>query len=674
MTWIYWLICFTVGIVPAWLLYRKDRTRQIPVKFLPALLRFSAIFLTAALLLAPAFPSTVKTEQKPLLIWLQDNSLSMNRSLEADSTLLRARTESLYARLSKRYDVRPFGFGTQLMTDSLFTYHQATTDISAALQSVKTHLIDRESGAIVLVSDGVYTAGADPAFLNLPPEIPVYTVGIGDSTPPTNAQVKRIYANKSVNLDDRFEILADLHFYKLNGEQAEVSLLQDGKVLSIQRLRVEKTVHPIQFDLLARPKGTHRYSVQISPMPGEVNTEDNQSDILIDVVEKASKVLILAAAPHPDIAALQASLRSSGQYKTSVVTGTLPQNWSSFDLIIAHQVPSLTGLQLPETQQPVWYILGAQSDLEAFSKVNPLFTASHQPGGNTVLPILSPGFTLFNLHRSLPAVLEKLPPLQTVTGPVQGKSSLQTLFTQQIGSVRTEYPLWVFSGADPAGSVLSGTGLWRWRMYEYKNFGTTEVFDELIAQAVHLLTLKAGQAPFRAFLRKNMLSDNERLELFAELRNESKELINGPPASLRIFDSSGQAIQIDFGREANYYKAEPGLLAPGTYRYEARVQFNGKDLIDEGSFEIRGVPLEYLRTHSDFDLLMRLSAQTGGRFFTLSEMAALEQALEAQDNLKTVIGEETRYTSLIDHRWLFFAILALISAEWLLRKYWNLHS
>lgn len=663
-----------IGLIPAWMLYRKDRLRQIPVKFLPALLRFLAVFLTAALLLAPAFPDTVRQEQKPLLIWLQDNSLSMNRSLGADSVRLRRQTEALQNRLRQKYQLLSFGFGTRLVTDSLMHYHQPTTDLSGALEQVKNQLIDREAAAIVLISDGIYTSGADPAFLSLPPGIPVYSVGTGDSTTPVNALVKRVYANKSVNLGDRFEILADLHFFKLNGSRARVSLLQDGKLLSTQELKVEKSAHPVRFEVLATPKGRHRFSVQIHPMAEESNGNDNLSHIDIDVVEKASRILLLAAAPHPDIAALEAALSRSGAYKTTVVTGTVPQDLTAYDLIIAHQVPSRTGLRLPSGPHPVWYILGAQSDLSAFSANDAFFSPAAQTGGNPALPVLNPDFRLFSLHRGLTGLLDKLPPLEAVSGPASFNKPVAMLFSQQIGAVRTDYPLWAFSAADPAGSLLAGTGLWRWRMYEYKHRRSTEIFDELISQTVHLLSLKTDERPFRTFMHKPIFPDNEKLEIFAELRNAGKELVNGPPASLRIVDSTGAAIALDFAREANYYKAEPGLLAPGTYTYEARVRFNGRDYSDGGAFEIRGVPLEYLRTHADFKLLMGLSTQTGGRFFSLQDMPDLEQALESQDNLKTVILEASRYRWLIDYRWLFFVILVLISSEWLLRKYWDLHS
>jgi hypothetical protein len=101
------------------------------------------------------------------------------------------------------------------------------------------------------------------------------------------------------------------------------------------------------------------------------------------------------------------------------------------------------------------------------------------------------------------------------------------------------------------------------------------------------------------------------------------------------------------------------------------VTLNGKNHVSEGSFVVESVPLEALRTHSDWEMLSQLSRQTGGGFFTFANMDALTDSLKRNAAVKPVIHTDKTYTELIDKRWLFFFILLLATGEWLLRKYWS---
>src|ERR1700748_3517924 len=140
---LYWLLCIIIGGVPAWLLFLNDRKKNIPVKWLPALLRFFTFFLTAALLLAPAFPTTKTNEEKPVLIWLQDNSTSMRTSLGKDSVEYNKKAGALRESWKEHFTVVPLAFGGGLDNDSLNHYTQHSTDIAKALQQALEQYQDR---------------------------------------------------------------------------------------------------------------------------------------------------------------------------------------------------------------------------------------------------------------------------------------------------------------------------------------------------------------------------------------------------------------------------------------------------------------------------------------------------------------------------------------------------
>ncbi len=674
MNFIYWLLCILIGLLPAVLVYLKDRRKNIPVKWLPAALRFLTCFFTAALLLAPAFPTSRSEEEKPLLLWLQDNSSSMKRALGKDSVAYQGKVNQLKERWKQDYTVVPFSFGGELGKDSILLYDKRSTNIARALQTAAEQYQDQNIGALIIATDGIYNEGLDPLYTPLGAAVPVYSIGLGDSTQPKDLSVTRVYANKTVALNSTFEIITDIRAEKLAGVPTSVSVLHNGRSVGQAAVNVDKGrfTASFRFETKAEAKGFQKYTVMLPVQDGENNTLNNRMDFFIEVIDDETKVLLMAAAPHPDIAAIREALENVPQYKVELRLGNdVPGNLSSYHLIIAHQVPSLTGAQLASTSVPVWYILGRQSNLNLFSQQQDLVKVSGTGSANDAVPNVNTAFSYFTLPANIREVMAKMPPLQSPYGNYSAAADGQVLFRQQIGNVATNYPLWIFRSSPVPQAVLCGEGIWRWRLYEYKNSGKHEVVDELIRQTVSLLSVKKDNRPFRVFMDKYIFSDNEAVNIYAELRNDNGELVNTPEAKLTLTDSAGKALRYGLEKNGNSYRLNVGLLAPGTYTYQGNVTLNGKNHVSEGSFVVESVPLEALRTHSDWEMLSQLSRQTGGGFFTFANMDALTDSLKRNAAVKPVIHTDKTYTELIDKRWLFFLILLLATGEWLLRKYWS---
>jgi hypothetical protein len=674
MNFIYWLLCLLIGLLPAWLVYRNDRKKNIPVKWLPALLRFATFFLTAALLLAPAFPTQKTEEEKPLLIWLQDNSSSINKALGNNAPAYRTKVNDLWEKWKEEYTVIPIAFGSELNRDSVFNYNQRSTNIANALQSATTQYQDQNIGAVILSSDGIYNEGLDPLYVPLGNAIPVYTIGLGDSTRPRDVGITRVYANKTVALNADFEIIADLRAEKYAGLGTSVAIEHRGKQIAQSPAKIDRDrfTASFRFQVKASEKGFQRYSVVVPPIAGEQNTANNRMDFFVEVLEDQTRVLIMAAAPHPDIAAIREALESVPQYKTEVRFGNdLPADLNAYAMIIAHRLPALTGGMPPVKNTPVWYILGSQSNLNVFSQQQPLLRVSGGGGSlNDVLPLLNNSYSYFTLPENIRDVLAKMPPLQVPYGNYAATGG-QVLLRQQIGNVPTEYPLWILQTGDQPGAVLCGEGLWRWRLYEYKHYGKHDVVDELIRQTVSLLCVKKDNRPFRIFMDKYIFSDNEAINIYGELRNDNGELVNGPDAKLVLSDSGGKALNYTLERNGNSYRLNLGLRSPGNYSFKGSTQYNGKSYTAEGSFIVESVPLEELRTNADFELLSGLARQSGGSFFTYNNMVSLTDSLKNNAVIRPVIHTDKTYTQLIDSKWVFFLILLLAASEWLLRKYWS---
>jgi hypothetical protein len=661
--------------VPAYLVSRHDRKKNIPVKWLPALLRFLTFFSTAALLLAPAFSFKRNETEKPVMLWLQDKSTSFAYALGKDTSDYHNKVQHLLKQWEGDYTVVPLAFGGDVTHDNIFNYNARSTDISNALQSALEQYRDRNIGAIVLPTDGIYNEGLDPLYLPLGGNIPVYTIAVGDSAQPEDISVARVFANKTVAAGSVFEVIADIRADKLKGLSTHVDLLQGNSVLKQAPLNVDKDryITSVRFEVTAKGKGFQKFSIAVPRAANEVNERNNKMDFFVNVIDDATKILILTAAPHPDVNAIRDALESVPQYKVDVRTGNdFPADAGKYNLVIAYQSPDMVKDRTVLKQTPVWYILGSQSNLNVVNQVENTLTVAGAGRLNDALPLLNSTFSYFTLPPNIREVLAKLPPLQSPNGNYTAAGNAQVLFRQQIGSVSTNYPLWVIQMGETPQAVLAGEGLWRWRLYEYKNFKDHNVVDELIRQTVSLLCVRKDNQPFRVFMDKYVLNDNEPAYIYAELRNANAELVNTPEAKLEIKDSIGKALQYTFEKSGSGYRLNLGLLAPGNYTFTGNTQYAGKSYQSSGAFVVESMPLESLRTNADYQMLYQLSKNTGGRFFTYNNFSkALSDSLKANPNISAVIHTNETHEPLINKKWLFFLILLFAAGEWLLRKYWS---
>jgi hypothetical protein len=91
----------------------------------------------------------------------------------------------------------------------------------------------------------------------------------------------------------------------------------------------------------------------------------------------------------------------------------------------------------------------------------------------------------------------------------------------------------------------------------------------------------------------------------------------------------------------------------------------------EGRFAIQPVQLEALSSTADHGLLRQLAAQYGGTVVSPADMDQLANTILDNESIKPVMYSSTRTRPLIHLKWLCLALLAALSLEWFLRRYYG---
>ncbi|MBS1689690.1 MAG: VWA domain-containing protein, partial [Bacteroidetes bacterium] len=343
MQWIFWVIAIVLAAGAGYWVYIADKRRAVPYPWLSALLRGLVVLLVLLLLLVPTITITRNETQKPLILFLQDNSTSIPAALGKDSAAYRHNAQQLISRLSDKYRVVQWAFGNTVQTDSIFNYRQQATDISMAIARAQDFFGTQNLGAVILPTDGRYNQGVNPLYQSVSLHSTLYTVAIGDSTAQKDLRITKTYANKTVSLNSQFEIRADIVATLCKGYSNNVQLLEAGAALASTPVSIssDKFDRSVSFTVKATKAGLHHYIITAPVADGEKNTANNRRDIFVEVIDEKKNILIVTGSPHPDVNAIKEALSGLEGYKVTVRTAdNMPASLSDYQLLILHEVPS----------------------------------------------------------------------------------------------------------------------------------------------------------------------------------------------------------------------------------------------------------------------------------------------------------------------------------------------
>ncbi|WP_454801024.1 hypothetical protein [Mucilaginibacter phyllosphaerae] len=691
-------VCLILGLLYAWFMYRQSTQLIKSMRYTLFAFRAVIVSLLALLIVSPLVRTTTYQPQKPVVLIAQDNSESVKlfgappksspegRASEKKVSpfggdLEEANWAGALAALKKQlgndYEVHEFHFDKDLKDGLSTTYAGGQTDISTALHQLNDRFVNRNIGALVLATDGLYNQGADPQYEARNIKTNIYTIALGDTVPRRDLLISNINYNKTAFLGNDFEVELLAEAYQSAGENMRLTVTEDGRQVLTQNIPVTsaafKKVIPVKLN--ADKKGIRKFTFSLVPVKNELSIQNNTETIYIDVLDARQKVLLLYDGPHPDISVIKQAIESNKNFevKTSLVSDIATLKPADYSMAIFYQLSagSYDKLQsMLQSKMPLWYIAGTQADINALNNAQNIVKInanSAEVQETFAQPVTT--FSAFTLTDSTQRKLSSLPPLVAVFGSYTQAGNAAVLLKQKIGNVATNYPLLAFNeDAGRKSAVLAGEGLWRWQLAEYREFGNHHALEELLSQTVQYLTANANRQRFRVYTSKNVFDEGENVLLNAELYNDALELINTPDVKINLKSQSGKNYSFLFTRNGQSYQLNAGTLPIGEYTYTATTS-NGKQVFTaNGQLTVKQLDLETRQSTANHQLLRTIAKQSGGQMLMPNEVDKLAALIRKNENIKTIVYEDKRYSDLIDIKWLFVLILLLLSAEWFLRK------
>lgn len=678
------IVCIIVGLTYAAIQYFRNKHPWS--KGMNALLfSFRAIlaFSLAFLLLGPIVKQISNLYERPAFLILRDNSSSIR---EATDSVTRTSVEQTLAETEELLQNKGYESAVYKLIDDKrddFAYLATSSDINGALKRIANQYEGKNIAGVILVSDGIYNAGLSPLYATY--NFPIHTVGIGDTTIRADIALKNVAYNKIAYQGNKFPLRAEVQLKNIPPGNVTATLLKRGKVVERQTQKITPgQLLVFDFKPLADEQGIQKYDIQIESRPEEYNTKNNRASVFVEVVEGRKKILCVAAAPHPDIKALREVITKNSNYEFILHIPDVSQQQASaltpdkIDLAIFHQSPDLRGKtnavfqNFMQSKSSVLVILGHQTDLRQFARHNlPLRFETPPREYDEVTPVVNPSLSNFSISAEASAMFANFPPVSVHFGKMQIPAGVSPVLSQRVGSVVTDKPLLLLASEDSRKiGIMLGEGLWRWRLNEFDRTENTMYFDELFGKLIQFLSTTEDKRKFRSYPVRQEFSDTEPVVFESQVYNDIFEPVFGNSVEIDITHEDGQRSNYNYVISPGNTRYQIGGLKEGVYRYRSRTMLSGKSEEVRGEFAVVERQAELQNLTADFDLLRKLSDNTGGRFYPASRINALNADLR-QTEATSVIHTEETYDSLINVKWVFWLLLILVTAEWGLRKFYG---
>lgn len=630
------------------------------------------------LLLTPLIRRTTRQLEKPLIAIGIDGSQSVASASDSSQVReeLRSEIEKLKNEISDRFEVVIYTFGQDVSPGLPKDFTGKHTDISEFFTELGSRYVNRNLGAVILASDGIYNKGTNPYYTSQNFSVPIYSIALGDTSLHKDILIKNINVSKQVYIDDQFPFEIMVEIDKFQGKEVKVLIRHSGVVVYTKAVSAsgERSMIRLSGTLQAREKGMQKYSVEAETQGEEYNKINNKRDFYVEVLESRIRVALVYENPHPDISAIVSAFNSSAKFQlTQLKPSELQKNPGEYDLYIFYQLPSVNALTDPSKLLPegsaALYFVGEQTDIAGFNRIKTgLIINSQRKNMIDIQAIINPDFFLFGIDRQTSSLVAEFPPLQCPSGAFETGVPTDVLFYQKIGNVNTKFPLLMFFDLPSHKTgVIAGENMWRWRMWEYVQKSEFRIFDNMICMIAQYLSAKNDPSPFRVNFR-NRIEEGDPLEFDATLFNPGHELINQPEVSLELKNEEGKMYPFSFTRTDKAYSLNAGYFPTGNYSFEASVKTPQAVYKKEGYFSITPLDIEFINLVADHALLQKMSSKLDGKMINQKEIPLLAEILKKRNDLKPLIHLQRRYSDLTGEWWMFILIVILLFAEWAIRK------
>ena len=662
------------------------------------ILRTLAILILLLVLFEPIVTFAKRIIIEPTNLIFVDNS----RSIQINDGTKREETEKNFLNELKNNIITKssalYSFGSninQVEIDSLnqFNFSENSTNFSEIFSEAEK--TGRNISSITIVSDGDITDGVNPLFTAAKLNIPVYTVGIGDSSRKKDVELKNVLYNEMIYAGTPTTVLATINNRGYAGKTVNVSLYEGSKLEDQRNIQLSTDgTQNVILNYSPQTAGEKKLAINVSTLEGESTNANNKRIFYVNALSNKIKVLLISGSPSSDLTFIKDALAQDQNLMVNSITqlsqNMFLENNNRDRLIDSANVIFLLGFPTNDTpnellrkvqtsvvqnDKPVFFLLSnnidyqrlgqlqselpfvAQISVGSFYEIQPDIQVEQENN-----PIIQ------NNSSNIIAAWNNLPPVYQPDGMLTPKPESEILSKVIINNVPVNRPLILTRklGAKRSIAVLA-FNIWRWKLLASEN--SPDIFDNFILNSVKWLNTKDKQKFVTIRTAKKIYSPGENIDFTAQVYDQSYNPVSDAEVNVKI-KSGNESFNVTMNSLGNgLYEGTLETNKTGDYSYNGTALQNGNKLgTDSGNFNVGEVDIEMVSPRMNYEFLKSLSTQTGGKYFTPSNYSQLFPILKRITDNSSKEKIETSEVNLWSNEWLMGLAILLFGFEWFLRK------
>jgi len=666
----YILIAGVVALALAIFMYGYKSKSPKNLRWIFGILRFLTLFTLLVLIINPKIESETYFVEKPRLPVLIDNSASVE-VLEQNnkvSSLFDALQNN--EALNEKFDVAYFSFGSDFRQLDSLTFDEKQTQISKALADTYS-LYKNQIAPTILITDGNQTLGADYEFEAHKFKNPIYPIILGDSIQYTDLKIEQLNTNRYAFLNNRFPVETILTYAGQESVSTEFVVRRGSAVVYRESVSFSENLNSktINLELSADNVGLQKYTAELLPLESEKNKSNNRKHFAVEVIDQATHVLIVSDILHPDIGALKKSVTSNEQREITIAN---PKEavavLDDYQLLILYQPNRSFGdvfKHMEKLAKNSLVITGLQTDWDFLNRIQPNFIKKATRSKDDVQGRLNSNFSYFVVED---LGFDSFPPLHTLFGTTQMQGDHEVMLEQTVGGLSNDNPLFTTFEIDGRRHAFwDGEGFWRWRAQSYLKESDFQNYDDFIGNIVQYLASNKRRSRLEVYSESFYYNSNP-IKISAQYFD--KNYVFDRRASLQILvknlDSEAEH-EYPLLLRNNYYEVDLSNLPAGEYAYT--VANATENISKSGNFVILEFHVEQQFLNADIPKLQRIAKNSDAEAYFIDEAAQLIQDLIKNPTFKNIQKSDQKTIPLIDWKYLLAILVALLAAEWFIRKY-----
>ena len=646
---------------------------------------------------------------------------------DTDETPRRAFVESsfgdpeseLLTALADRFALRFFSFSSE--TDRVndvneLTYSGTRTHVGQALRRAHEELSGVPLSGLVVVTDGADNAEGGLAEALLPLQaaaVPVFTVGVGREEYERDIQMSRVETPRRVLQGASLGVELVVTHRGYQGETVTVQVEDEGRIVGTEDIQLgpEENPQTVRLRFTANDDGPRLFSFRVSPLPGEMVTQNNLRQTLIVVEDRNEKLLYFEGEPRWEVKYLLRGVEEDENLQVSLLQRTaeskfLRRNVDGPDELVGGfprtraELFTYRGLILGSIEAGHFTPdqLRMIADFVNHRGGGLLMLGSHRSfaeGGYAgtpvadVLPVVldpAPGDTEESFFQEVrveptragathPSTLiadneaasverwETLPPVTIVNPITETKPGATTLLRTPEGLVVLAFQRYG-AGKSMAFPVQDS---WMWQMHA--DVPVEDMTHETFWRRLVRWLVDGVPDQVVASVPQDQVEPEQIVTVFAEVADANYEQLNNSAVTAVVTDPSGGLIELPMewtAEKDGEYRTTFTAADEGFYevRIEAAVD---NELLGEDTAYLQVAPSdsEFYDSTMGASLLERVAEETGGRFYMPDTVGTLPDDVQYVGGGLTVVEER----DLWDMPALLLLLVGLVLGEWGYRRY-----